>query len=259
MSYNGGWQTHPDGGLTGAANSDPAGFRSDAGWLATMGAFDIAKLQQRYGVQPAYAAGDTVYTMLDVNAEGTYWETIYDTGGNDTIAYNGIRGAQIDLNTATLDYTVTGGGIVSFVHNLVGETAAQAIKGGFTIANGVVIENATGGSGNDVLIGNGSGNLLTGNAGNDTFLGRDGNDTMLGGAGDDSLTGEDGFDTAVFTGSRSDYDVTPVSPGVVQVVDLRPGAPDGTDQVGTERIVFADAGYTVEADGSLTEFNIAPT
>ena len=179
MSYNGGWQTHPDGSITGG---DPTGFRSDAGWLATMGAFDIAKLQLRYGVHPDYATGDNVYTLLDVNAEGTYFETIYDTGGIDTIAYNGVRGAQIDLNTATLDYSVTGGGIVSFVHNLPGETAAQAIKGGFTIANGVVIENATGGTGNDVLIGNDVANVLTGNDGNDAFMGRGGNDTIVGGA-----------------------------------------------------------------------------
>ncbi|HYG46513.1 MAG TPA: pre-peptidase C-terminal domain-containing protein, partial [Allosphingosinicella sp.] len=189
MSYNGGWQTHPDGGLFGG---DPAGWRSDAGWLATMGAFDIAVLQQRYGVAPAYAAGDNVYTLPDVNAEGTYFETIYDTGGNDTIAYNGGRNAQIDLNTATLDYSVTGGGIVSFVRNLPGETAAQAIKGGFTIANGVVVENATGGGGDDLLIGNGATNVLTGNGGNDVFIGGGGADTFRGGGGDDHYTVEAG-------------------------------------------------------------------
>ncbi|HYG47042.1 MAG TPA: M10 family metallopeptidase C-terminal domain-containing protein [Allosphingosinicella sp.] len=217
MSYNGGWQTHPDGGLTGAANSDPAGFRSDAGWLATLGAFDIAQLQIRYGVTPAYATGDDVYTMLDVNAEGTYWETIYDTGGNDTIAYNGVRGAQIDLNTATLDYSVTGGGIVSFVHNLPGETAAQAIKGGYTIANGVVIENATGGTGNDVLIGNDTANMLTGNDGNDAFLGRGGNDSVSGGAGTDTAT-YDG--AAAITQTAAGWSVTTASEGTDSLEDV---------------------------------------
>ncbi|HEX9946048.1 MAG TPA: M10 family metallopeptidase C-terminal domain-containing protein, partial [Allosphingosinicella sp.] len=182
MSYNDGWHTHPGGSVT---NGDPTGWRSDAGWNATMGAFDIAVLQERYGAAPAHEAGDTVYTLKDVNAEGTYFETIYDTGGIDTIAYGGVRGAQIDLNTATLDYTVTGGGIVSFVHTLPGETAAQAIKGGFTIAKGVVIENATGGSGNDVLIGNEAANVLTGNGGNDVFIGGGGADTFRGGGGDD--------------------------------------------------------------------------
>ena len=55
------------------------------------------------------------------------------------------RDARIDLTAATLDYSPTGAGVVSY---------AQGIFGGYTIANGVVIENAAGSSGNDVLIGN---------------------------------------------------------------------------------------------------------
>ena len=90
------------------------------------------------------------------------------------------RDAQIDLLAATLDYTPTGGGVVSFVHN---------VWGGYTIANGVVVENATGGSGNDVLLGNAAANVLTGNDGNDSLIGRDGDDTLLGGVGNDLLDG----------------------------------------------------------------------
>jgi Ca2+-binding RTX toxin-like protein len=238
MSYNAGWVTHPDGSVTGF---DPTGYRSDAGWGATLGAFDIAELQLRYGVHPAYATGDTVYTLLDVNDEGTFFETIYDTGGNDTIAYNGVRGAQIDLNTATLDYSVTGGGIVSFVHNLAGETAAQAIKGGFTIANGIVIENATGGSGDDVLLGNEVANVLTGNGGNDSLQGRGGNDTLVGGGG---------TDTAYYDGVRSHYAVTAIFANghitgyTVQDVFPANAAPvndEGTDTLsGVESLHFSD-------------------
>ncbi|HEX8448315.1 MAG TPA: M10 family metallopeptidase C-terminal domain-containing protein, partial [Allosphingosinicella sp.] len=185
---------HPDGSVSGG---NPTGFRSDAGWQATLGAFDIAVLQARYGVAPAFATGDNVYTLLDVNAEGTFFETIYDTGGIDSIVYNGNHNAQIDLNTATLDYSPTGGGIVSFVRNLPGQTAAQAIKGGFTIANGVVIENAAGGSGDDVLIGNSAANVLTGNGGNDIFFGGGGPDTFRGGTGDDRYYVEDSGDQAI--------------------------------------------------------------
>jgi Ca2+-binding RTX toxin-like protein len=68
------------------------------------------------------------------------------------------------------------------------------VRGGYTIANGVVIENASGGSGNDVLIGNASNNVLTGNAGNDTLMGRAGNDRLIAGAGDDRVLGGDGLD-----------------------------------------------------------------
>ena len=62
------------------------------------------------------------------------------------------------------------------------------VWGGYTIANGVVIENASGGSGDDVLLGNSAANVLSGNAGNDTLVGRGGNDTLSGGAGSDTVS-----------------------------------------------------------------------
>ena len=42
-----------------------------------------------------------------------------------------------------------------------GSPTPSASIGGFTIANGVTIENATGGSGNDTLTGNSAANVLT--------------------------------------------------------------------------------------------------
>ena len=53
---------------------------------------------------------------------------------------------------------------------------AFGIYGGFTIANGVTIENASSGSGNDTLIGNAVDNHLNGGAGIDTTDGGAGND-----------------------------------------------------------------------------------
>ena len=52
-----------------------------------------------------------------------------------------------------------------------------------------LIENATGGSGNDVIKGNAANNVLNGNAGNDQLFGYDGNDTLNGGDGADELNG----------------------------------------------------------------------
>ena len=100
---------------------------------------------------------------------------IWDSGGTDTIAHTGTVSARIDLTAATLDYTATGGGVISFVNG---------VYGGFTIAAGVVIENATGGSAGDVLIGNGAANLLTGGGGNDSLSGGLGNDTFAFNSGD---------------------------------------------------------------------------
>ena len=160
MSYNDGYVTHPDGTRTYAVAT------RDSGWTETLSAFDIAALQERYGVHAANT-GNTVYTLADTQAEASY-QTIWDTGGTDTIAYNGTQDSQIDLLAATLDYSPTGGGVISY---------ARTIFGGFSIAHDVVIENATGGSGNDVLLGNSANNVLTGNAGNDTLWGREGLDT----------------------------------------------------------------------------------
>jgi serralysin len=186
MSYNEAWDFNPDG----PSSFTVAGI--DNGW-STLGAFDIAALQERYGVTPYHTGNDT-YTLTDV-VDDAFYQCIWDSGGNDTIAYNGNLNAQIDLLAATLDYSPTGGGAISFLHNATPLPVNSArVKGGFTIANGVVIENATGGGGNDVLLGNAANNVLTGNGGNDTLMGREGNDQILGGAGVDTVFGGDGID-----------------------------------------------------------------
>jgi serralysin len=179
MSYNDGWQTDPDG---------PQPFTAATigyGWSGSLSAFDIAELQDRYGVHD-YNDDNTTYTLPDTEASGTYFQTIWDSGGTDAIVYSGKKDAQIDLLAATLDYSPTGGGVVSW---------AEGVHGGFTIANGVVIENASGGSGDDVILGNDAANVLTGNNGIDSLFGREGNDTLNGNNGDDALDGGDGSDT----------------------------------------------------------------
>ena len=177
MSYNDGWVTHPDGErvFTGATLGD--------GWSESLGAFDIAVLQERYGVHD-YNTGDDVYMLTDNQEEASYL-TIWDSGGVDEIAYVGLEDVRIDLLAATLDYTPTGGGVVSFV---------DGIYGGYTIANGVVIENASGGDGDDVILGNEFENLLSGNNGDDIIMGRDGDDDIFGGNHNDELYGDGGND-----------------------------------------------------------------
>lgn len=179
MSYNDGWVTHPDG------QRDFSRSTYESGWSATLGAFDIAVLQERYGILNPHNTGDTTYTLAGTQ-DDAFYHTIWDTGGTDAIRYGGGLDAQIDLMAATLDYTPTGGGVVSFV---------DGIDGGYTIANGVVIENASGGSGNDVILGNEAANVLAGNNGDDVIEGRAGDDTISGGNNNDVLGGGDGNDT----------------------------------------------------------------
>jgi Ca2+-binding RTX toxin-like protein len=247
MSYNDAWDFHPDG---------PSPFTIsgiDNGWSASLGAFDIAQLQTRYGVHD-YNTGNTTYSLSDI-VDDAFYETIWDTGGDDTIAYTGTLSATIDLTAATLDYSPTGGGVVSYVIDPAPGTSP--LRGGYTIANTVVIENASGGSGNDVLVGNSAANGLNGNGGSDNMFGRAGNDLIDGGAGSD---------TARYETARADYQVTANFDGNGQIVsytvqDLAPLvgtiAPDeGTDTVsGTEALAFSNVtlalvGTVVLYDGS---------
>jgi serralysin len=62
---------------------------------------------------------------------------IWDAGGTDTIAYNGIHDVIINLNAATLQNAPGGGGFVSYATGPVG---GFSIHSAFTIANTVVIE-----------------------------------------------------------------------------------------------------------------------
>ncbi|MGD9967632.1 MAG: M10 family metallopeptidase C-terminal domain-containing protein [Hyphomonadaceae bacterium] len=177
MSYNDGWQTSPYGQ---PSSGDLLAMNADNfGWQGTLAALDIAVIQDKYGVNEEWATGDDVYTIKDVNAAGTFYQTIWDAGGNDEVKYIGSKDANIDLRAATLKYEFGGAGWVSY---------AYGVHGGFTIANGTTIEKAAGGDGNDALIGNDAANTLDGGAGNDWLVGGAGGDSLAGGAGADTAS-----------------------------------------------------------------------
>ena len=190
----------------------------------------------------AYSLTDAQTTALDVDGSdgdisiGRAYYSIWDAGGDDEINYSGSDRVLINLNDATLTQTLdavddadlialldevensaafdtlsntvqiemmdsnrTAGGYFSQVLDANG----NAIDGGFTIANGAVIENASGSGGNDILIGNEVANQLVGNGGNDALFGGAGSDMLIGGAGEDDLFGGSGVDTASYEGSAS--------------------------------------------------------
>jgi len=73
---------------------------------------------------------------------------------------------------------------------------------------------------------------LTGGSGSDSLKGDSQNNKLDGGAGDD---------TAVFTGKRSDYQITVVDGKTAVITDLRAGQPDGKDTItNIEHVKFAD-------------------
>ncbi len=200
MSYNDGWNEDAPYGARPVGHGGPrsggiTGTEVDHyGWVGTLTALDIAVLQDKYGVNEETATGDDVYTIGDENGPGNFYSCIWDAAGNDEINYVGSRNANIDLRAATLQYEEGGGGWVSY---------ATGAWTGFTIANGVTIENASSGAGADTLGGNDAANILNAGAGADTIVARGGDDTLIGGAGADVLNGSDGVDTASYEDSAA--------------------------------------------------------
>ena len=186
MSYEDGWQTSPYG-----LPDSTDGY----GFIQSVMAFDIAVLQDKYGVNEDTATGNDVYLLPDDNhtatfdadgnlvSEATGWEAIWDAGGTDSMVYVGAKDAHIDLRPASLRYEVGGGGWLSY---------AWGVFGGFTIANSVTIENASSGGGNDTLIGNDASNTLDGGNGVDVMSGQGGDDNYYVTLGDRIIEKADG-------------------------------------------------------------------
>ena len=161
----------------------------DYGYQGTPMAFDIAAIQHLYGANTSFRTGNDIYTLPTTNASGTFYSCIWDAGGLDEISgATATQGVTINLNDATLNAATDGAGAGGYI------SSATGIYGGFTIANSVVIENATGSDFADKIKGNESNNVLLGNDGNDTLDGGAGNDTVDGGSGDDLIQLGDGND-----------------------------------------------------------------
>jgi Ca2+-binding RTX toxin-like protein len=179
-----------------------------------------------------YLLADAKTADLDLsegNVEiGRAYYCIWDSAGVDEINYAGTSSSvMINLNDATLDTSKIAsdvkamiselkttafyrdlstalqqeivdpwhhaGGFFTRVLDLVSGTY-KAAAGGYSIAHGVTIENAFGGSKADLLIGNEASNSLYGLSGNDTMLGSGGADYLLGGRGNDRIDGGKGSD-----------------------------------------------------------------
>ena len=192
MSYLDGWQLAPWGQVTGQ------GY----GYQGTVMAFDIALLQQKYGANTTHNKGHTTYDLPTMNQSGTFWSSIWDTGGKRDVidGSDATTSVVIDLRPATLMDEEGGGGFLSYMYG---------IWGGFTIANGVEIERAYGGGYDDTLIGNDLDNLILGRGGKDTIDGKGGNDTIRGGGLGDIIKGGTGADKLFGDGGANRFEFDP--------------------------------------------------
>ena len=153
---------------------------------------DIVALQRLDGANLSARNGDTVYGFgsnadRDAfhigSAEDIVVFCIWDGGGIDTLNLSGYAHDQmIDLGPGTF-------------------SNAGRLTENISIAPGVIIEAAIGGSGDDLIRGNDAANGLYGGAGADRLEGGVGADTLMEGAGRDMLFGQDGADRFIFTAS----------------------------------------------------------
>jgi len=221
---------------------------------------DIQAIQYMYGANTSFNAGDNVYTF---DPKIPFFKTLWDGGGNDTISVaNFLKACRIDLNPGHFSkITIESDSTAGYNWRTPPPTPTYDGTNALSIAYDCIIENAIGGAGNDVLIGNVVNNQLTGGGGSDI---------LDGGAGSDILDGGAGVDTAVWTSKAANYQLSWASDGW-QVKD-KTGA-DGTDKlVSIERLQFADKTVPTESQAHssyadlpvglyqffITAFNAAP-
>ncbi|MHA3361340.1 M10 family metallopeptidase C-terminal domain-containing protein [Yersinia enterocolitica] len=148
----------------------------DEYFASTPQLYDIAALQYLYGANMHTRTGNTTYGFNSNsgrrhfsarNSNDPLIFCVWDAGGIDTFDFSGYTQDQmINLNQGS--FSNVGG-----------------LTGNISIAFNVTIENANGGSGDDVLIGNQVNNTLKAAGGDDQLYGGPGADHLWGGEGRD--------------------------------------------------------------------------
>jgi serralysin len=202
-------------------------------YAQTLMMYDIAALQKMYGANFTTNSGDSVYAWSSTTGEmfingagqgapggNKIFLTVWDGGGNDTYDFSNYgTGLSIDLRPG--QWTTTSSAQLALLHYSGSKVAAGNIANALLYNNDLrsIIENAIGGSADDFLTGNAGNNVLDGGA---------------------------GMDTLVFSSSRSSYSISQLVDGSIMSVDLRSGAPDGTDILwNLEQFWFSDRTYSL--------------
>ncbi|MEX0280535.1 MAG: M10 family metallopeptidase [Arenibacterium sp.] len=189
------------------ANPDSGTFSN------TLMLYDLLILQDIWGA-PEANTGKSVYQGPTSNA----LEVIWDTDGNDRLDANGRdRDVKLDLRE--------------------GAFSSFDSRDDIVIAFGATIEKATGGNGDDRLIGNASNNDLKGKFGNDSLKGGSGKDILHGGQGDDVLRGGNGRDK-LLGGEGNDLLIGGKGKDVLNGVS---GSDTLTGNGGADRFVFTNS------------------
>jgi len=149
------------------------------------------------------AKNDTIYgSDRDNYLSGGLGADLVDGGaGDDTLEGGGLSGDTLSGGTGNDVLIYDARDTKENVQGGAGSDtlSAQAFASSVTLdlRKYGEIENAAGGSKNDILQGSDDDNILAGNGGNDRLIGNDGADVLYGGDGVDSLYGSVGNDTLI--------------------------------------------------------------
>ncbi|MDG6078745.1 matrixin family metalloprotease [Erythrobacter litoralis] len=220
---------------------------------------DIAAIQAMYGADMTTRTGDTTYGFnsnagrdsYDFDATPAPIMAIWDAAGEDTIDASGYdtnqiidlrEGALSSIGGVTIDSAptfeetnanraaaglppiarATYDGNIAF---LAANPGIGALTDNVGIAYGAIIENAIGGSGDDLLVGNDAENTLTGNGGSDGLFGGAGADVFV-------LDGD-------FAGDGSDLIADFTSDDTIRLTNVA-GARVVFEQVGEDTVISFD-------------------
>ena len=196
--------------------------------------YDIYAAQEIYGANTSTRSGSSVYgfnsnlgdPLYDFSVNSKPVLTIWDAGGRDRLDLSGLS-SSVRIDLAPGSYSDVGAGM----------------KKNVGIAYDVVIEDATGGSGNDEISGNSAANHLVGGDGADELYGLRGDDRLEGGAGDDYLAGGAGKDILI---GGSGYDIVRIR---ARLADVSVKAENGS------LTVKGEGSDKIYADVELIRFN----
>lgn len=192
---------------------------------------DVLALQHLYGKsKQSVNAGNDIHEFDD---SYDYHQMLVDSDGDDTISLaDATRDSVIDLRPTAFSSIVPNPSF-NVDENL--EPIGRSFNN-FTMHIDTKIENVTGGSGDDELIGNELANELSGGSGDDFLKGLEENDYLDGG---------EGVDTAVYINNKADYTVEINSDHVLVTANL---GDEGSDTlVNIEKIQFVDETMVVNS------------
>jgi serralysin len=204
-----------------AYDGDVSGTKpKDFNWSQSLMMYDIRAIQQMYGARFDYEETNTIYTFEPTTGEmfingigqgkpgagnpGTniVFRTIWDGNGVDTYDFSNYgTNLSVDLTPGGWSDLDVGGNRqrANLDRNSNSHYARGHVFNALQFYGNAksLIENANGGTGNDVLKGNLASNTLNGNNGNDIMYGGGGSDILIGGLGNDDLFGNEGNDNLI--------------------------------------------------------------